>query len=301
MVLVYFVVIEITIFGKVKMLTNLNPFVRFVREVCKDSDDLKPIIAHDCRLFYVKSGSGSVNIHGTEYDLVSGALVFVPPYIKYMFSVGGMTKNREMTLQILNFDLTGERADASIDFAPVEYDSWNGVRMDDAGVPMQFSLPIITSDPSLFGEEIGRIFELFFLSEPYYREFASAYVKAMLLRLISRKRTEGKESSALQILEYIRKNYRSDTLTAELSRNFSYHPNHINRLVKTETGVSLKGYIISYRIKIAKGLLASTDESIADVAWESGFSSPSYFAEQFLRAEGVTPREYRKIIRASLI
>lgn len=283
------------------MLTSLNPFVRFVREVCKDSDDLKPIIAHDCRLFYVKSGSGSINIHGTEYGLVSGSVVYIPPYIKYMFSLGGITKKREMTLRILNFDLTHDRADRSIDFAPVEYDSWNGIRTDGADIPMEFSLPVISNAASSFEGEIERIFELFFLSEPYFGEFASAYVKVLLLKLITQRNADSQTSAALPILEYIRENYRSDSLTAELSRKFSYHPNHINRLVKAAVGINLKGYVISYRIKIAKSLLASTDQSIADVAWESGFSSPSYFSEQFLKAEGITPREYRKIIRASLI
>ncbi len=283
------------------MLTNLNPYVRFTREVCKDCDDPKPIIAHDCRLFYVKSGNGIINIHGSEYELVSGSVVYVPPYIKYMFSLNGSSKKREMTLRIINFDFTHENVDKSIDYTPSEYDSWNGVRMEGSEIPMQFSLPVITNELSELDADFDEIFDLFFLTEQYFREFASAHLKILLLKLISSRKKNGTSYPVDLILGYIRENYRSDRLTADLSERFSYHPNHINRLVKTSTGVSLKSYIINYRIKIAKNLLASTDKSIADVAWDSGFSSPSYFAEQFIKNEGVTPREYRKKIRSNLI
>jgi AraC-like DNA-binding protein len=59
-------------------------------------------------------------------------------------------------------------------------------------------------------------------------------------------------------------------------------------------GTTLIDYLTHHRISHAERLLATTDEKIVEVAFNSGFSSISRFNEAFRRACGCSPRDYRK-------
>lgn len=60
---------------------------------------------------------------------------------------------------------------------------------------------------------------------------------------------------------------------------------------------SLSGYVPNELIKLVKlkhaaGLLQAGDLTMTEVAYMTGFSSPSYFSKCFLQQFKVTPREY---------
>jgi AraC family transcriptional regulator len=52
-------------------------------------------------------------------------------------------------------------------------------------------------------------------------------------------------------------------------------------------------YVIRRRIECAKRLLISTNDSIARIAFQAGFSSQSHLSDMFRRFSGTTPRAYR--------
>lgn len=53
-------------------------------------------------------------------------------------------------------------------------------------------------------------------------------------------------------------------------------------------------YLISYRLKKAAELLMNTDMTIAEVCYETGFGSASYFTEMFRKNYDCAPTEFRK-------
>ena len=59
------------------------------------------------------------------------------------------------------------------------------------------------------------------------------------------------------------------------------------------SGTQLYQYLISYRIKMAKENLITTDDPIHIIAWKSGFQSTSNFISTFKRQTGMTPKHYR--------
>lgn len=61
-------------------------------------------------------------------------------------------------------------------------------------------------------------------------------------------------------------------------------------------GVSPNIFIREYRLERALGVLSQQKSNIAEVAFESGFSSPSYFTKCFQTRFGITPSEYLKIL-----
>ena len=68
----------------------------------------------------------------------------------------------------------------------------------------------------------------------------------------------------------------------------------LHRKLKAETCISASHYIRFCRLKAAKQLLLSTELTIAEIAYDVGFSSPSYFTRSFVAAHRMTPSEYRK-------
>ncbi len=68
----------------------------------------------------------------------------------------------------------------------------------------------------------------------------------------------------------------------------------IHKKIKALTGLSTTEYIRTYRLLEAKKLLANQNFSIAEVAYQTGFNSPSWFTQAYKKKFGHTPIETRK-------
>ncbi len=71
-------------------------------------------------------------------------------------------------------------------------------------------------------------------------------------------------------------------------------PNYLNEIVTSIMGLSAKQYIQNKVMDESKRLLAYTDSSISDIAFELHFSTVSYFIRCFRQHTGETPLLYRK-------
>jgi transcriptional regulator GlxA family with amidase domain len=69
------------------------------------------------------------------------------------------------------------------------------------------------------------------------------------------------------------------------------------RAFQAATGQSPIAYLLQTRVGRAAALLRGTTEPVTDVAFRTGFSDSNYFARQFRRATGMTPRAYRAAAR----
>jgi AraC-like DNA-binding protein len=68
---------------------------------------------------------------------------------------------------------------------------------------------------------------------------------------------------------------------------------YLSDLLKQETGKTALDHIHIYLIDEAKNLLLSSDNTIAETAYQLGFENPPYFTRLFKKEVGVTPNEYR--------
>ena len=65
------------------------------------------------------------------------------------------------------------------------------------------------------------------------------------------------------------------------------------RKVKALTGVSPVELIRTVRLQRGRELLQTTDKTVSEVAYEVGFSAPSYFTKCFKDEFGISPQEGR--------
>ena len=100
--------------------------------------------------------------------------------------------------------------------------------------------------------------------------------------------------------KYIKENL-AETLTLEaLSRRVNLSPIYFHRVFSDFFGMTPNEFVTECRIESARKLLGYSDKSLSFIASECGFSSQSYFSTKFVKAEGITPSEYRKRMQTRL-
>lgn len=84
---------------------------------------------------------------------------------------------------------------------------------------------------------------------------------------------------------------------ASLAQEVMLSESYFQHLYKQIFGISVISDIIAARIEYGKYLLANTDNSVADIATQCGYSNDVHFMRQFKATAGVTPSQYRKQFR----
>lgn len=95
----------------------------------------------------------------------------------------------------------------------------------------------------------------------------------------------------LRLIDEFLREARATPTLSELAALCKLSVRQLTRGFRTSRGCSIGDYVANNRISHAKGLLAS-GQSVKEVAYALGFSSPSSFCFAFRRATGVTPREF---------
>ncbi len=93
--------------------------------------------------------------------------------------------------------------------------------------------------------------------------------------------------------EKVRELLRAPLPLANVSRTAGYHPDHLTRKLKNETGLGLRAHRDRLRLETAQAALRAAS-SIAEAATRSGFDDPNYFARWFRQQTGETPSVWLK-------
>lgn len=94
--------------------------------------------------------------------------------------------------------------------------------------------------------------------------------------------------------DYIDDNLCGDLTVEVIAEALSMSASHFARAFKQTTGLAPHHYVLERRIERAKSLLRETDQAIAEIALQIGFSTASHFSVAFQRYMARTPRQYRR-------
>lgn len=95
------------------------------------------------------------------------------------------------------------------------------------------------------------------------------------------------------IRSYVDENCQEPVTRLSVGEAFGIHPSHVSRLFSRFSGLSFSEYVTRTRLERAKRLLSDQKETVAEVAHQCGFASPSYFARVFRSRTGRTPVAFR--------
>ena len=98
-------------------------------------------------------------------------------------------------------------------------------------------------------------------------------------------------------LEYIEQNAHRDYSTEELASHCCVSESRLYHIFKSQLDTTPVRYRNELRVENAAELLRSTDQSIDRIAEVCGFHSTAYFRETFREFTGLTPSEYRGMVR----
>lgn len=96
-------------------------------------------------------------------------------------------------------------------------------------------------------------------------------------------------------LAQISANYDEDQSLEDLAELCGLSVSHMIRLFKHDCGCTPHDYLIAVRIRMAKLMLHTTDDTVEGIALKCGFNSASHFARSFRKNVRMSPAEFRNM------
>ena len=274
-------------------LSDLNPHIRYARIHKAHFNSAEEYsICYDCRIFFAKKAEGYIAVDDMKYNISTGTAIYLPPLTKYKLNFSEMT---DFEFIVLDFDLVNDFSDLKSGLGTATEKNFSKNKILNYPLPDLLVKPIVKQIPQLL-QPLTQCAKNFLLCDLFFRERSSAILKLCLLEFIRESQKNEMYSGLCEnVIEYIRKNYVNSNLSNKMIADvFGYHPYHLSRIIKQETGKSLRQYLIDYRLQMAKNLLLTTSYDVEQIAWKTGFSSTAYFVKLFHSKTGITPKKYRR-------
>jgi AraC family transcriptional activator of pobA len=125
----------------------------------------------------------------------------------------------------------------------------------------------------------------------------SGLLAGLVARALSREqRPNGSTSTPLRqrFENLLEEHYRAQWSVADYAAALAVSPTHLSRVMRAATGQGTRAAIEARLMREARRNLAYSNLTIAEIAYQLGFTDPSYFTRVFTRTTGHSPRSFRK-------
>ncbi len=213
------------------------------------------------------SGRGLEEVNGTEHPVRTGTMLLLPPGTRHAFR---RSASQPPLCLMLDFRAPWPRRPAVRNLSAVEMARIRSLLANLARV----------ADDKRVPDEIGRA--------------SAALALLAALAEFSGWHPRAPRNSALTVLHQVQRHFEREPNAGPKSAAaaLGYHPDHLSRLVKSETGLSLRGLAEKVRLQRVRRLLRE-NKLIRDAADAAGFSDQNYFSRWFRKQTGQTPAEWR--------
>lgn len=243
-------------------------------------------------ILWIEKGKGTLNINGHNVPYNDNQLFVFVPNDQYNFNIETPTTVSAIKfLKNLFTDLSNDKTQRKEWFKRIETILHSSNRM--ANIP----LPSATDENSL------RFLFQVFCNEYNDKELKNETILKntlhSILFIIARNVnyvSSNTNSSKIQdIVNYIHQNiHDTEKLSKKaLADTFYLSENYIGQYFKKQMGVSLKKYILNYKLNLAETRLKYTDLTFTEIALELGFTDSSHLDKTFVKYKGMTASKYR--------
>ena len=130
-------------------------------------------------------------------------------------------------------------------------------------------------------------------------------VKRVLARngfeLIEDKRTKTIEQIKLAVLKLVREEWpKSDRplkTSSFVSRELGQEYQSVSALFSTMEGITIEQYVILQRIELVKELLKYGELTLSEISYKVGYSSVQHLSNQFKKVTGLTPSQFKQLVK----
>jgi two-component system response regulator YesN len=105
--------------------------------------------------------------------------------------------------------------------------------------------------------------------------------------------TEGTEGKIARVKSFLARNYHKKVSLEEAAALVCLSPKYLSRLFAERVGQGFNEYRLNQKIEQAKGLLAGTEATVNQIAWQLGYRNAESFIRVFKKMTGRTPSGFR--------
>ena len=251
-------------------------------------------------LLYFEKGSGIHEIEGQEHRVSNGDLYIMDSCIEHKFNARDESK-----LLLVNVMFFSEFFGADID-----KDNFIGEvakRLLGLSVEMPHFLHLKGNGKQGYGTFIEDMMSEYNGKEQGYLKILRNSLEILLIRMLrdyvkaitSKDLTIPQKLSVETAIEEIETNLKHADIDAIASKS-GYCKKYFNALFKKYTSKSMNEYLRQKRLEYAQSQLRSTQKSIEEICYESGYNDLTHFYYNFKDFCHLTPNQYRKKTRGGV-
>jgi len=278
-----------------KSIGHFNVFS--VNELIQRSKE-EPFLPYDQRTYYKISlimGRNRAEYADKVIDIENKGMLFASPKIPYSWCAKDLNQNGYFCVFTKDF-LSSNRNNVSLDdlpiFKPGGYPVFS--LSDDEANHVEFVFKKMHAEIKstyLYKYDLIRnyVLELIHLGQKqqittglYIPNNSSARVSALFMELLERQFPINSRNQQLQLRS-----------AKDYADRLSIHVNHLNKVLKENTGKTTTEIISSRIVQEAKILLKQTDWSVSEIAYSLGFDEISHFSGFFKKQTLLTPLQFR--------
>lgn len=99
------------------------------------------------------------------------------------------------------------------------------------------------------------------------------------------------------VKSHIESCYHEVIRSKDLAKVYGVHPVYLSRMFKAHFGQSVKSYLKTLRVNGTMASIINEDDILAQVALKNGFSDQSHLNRDFKPATGLTPYEFKNLMK----
>lgn len=133
------------------------------------------------------------------------------------------------------------------------------------------------------------------------KQVTDTILVSMLQRMVgTRKAVQvkgGLTPTAIRLVtDFMEANYQRQIYLSELAELVQLSEYHFCRMFKVSLAQTPQAYLLAIRLDHVKRLMADRKLSLVDIALQCGFANQSHMGRNFKKANGVTPKDYRRCL-----
>ena len=279
---------------------RLNDISPFVRQAIMARMSIGKYVSYklrtrDHRIFYIMGGVGNIVIEGISYPIRAGMTVLLRSGTEYIWQVG------DMRYLSLNFDYTRRHSHLTRSFHVERAEAVDSVLEPDANFEdaEELNSPVVLYDFAAIEASIMNIVSEFALRGKYAEEYLSSLLFSVIVKIARRRAADesdrGRDNAGVrEIIAYVARHYTQPIKNTDIAAALHFNPSYMNRLFKAHTGITVRAFLIDYRINAAIDLISGGELSTTALAAAVGFTDVPHFIKTFKAHTGKTPKEYGK-------
>ena len=261
-------------------MTNQQTFIKSfsLKEDSSIKNTLRFHSHHNYELFAVIDGEITLNTERISYKCRNSVILIPPNYNHYV-------NFENATAVVLNLvpQATNKKAEPAFD---------NIIR----GISGDISIFNMTRGERLY---CSRLIEA--NGEDSFADVEPHLISLLLIELLShlsqheihpQKQSKNQYSTAID--SYVATHINKKIQLNQLAEMLHLCPKQVSRIIKREYGCTLAELVKNHRMSVAAMLLTTTNMKVYEISDAVGYESPMDFRNNFKKAYGITPTDYRR-------